>query len=146
MYKNQQLLISHIAKEVKNLIDQKRDMQVTYTLQKLSRTDEQEAHDGLKPIAEDLAIWFVRFVKVSPDYAIVELIGLSSYIGKLYPELIDAVNQYKVPLVKNLLKQVKIYAEDTRPLLRKLKNLINMGIDWPELVIIYDNLKKDANR
>lgn len=137
-YKGQQLLIRHVANNIQSLINSRRYQQVTYELQKLSRTDPQEVYDNMQPIAADLVQWFEK-ISDSPSFALQELDRLFSYTGQLYPELVNAVNSQHKKIIRHLL--MNFDNDNIDYIARQVKNLTNMGFDWPELPIIKKNLR-----
>ena len=140
---NRQLYIKHTANKIKELIQQDRLIQVGYELQNLSYTKESDVYDGMKDIAKDLAVWFYKLSEKSPNYAVDELIRLVTYTGKLYPEIKKALEKRKDNIVRNILTRLAS-ADDTEltPLMKQVKSLMDMGVDWIELKIVYRGVSR----
>lgn len=144
----QKLWIEHVAKELKQQLDSNLDINVGYTIQKLSRTREDEAEPLLRPLAPEFAAWFKRLAveRNSPAFAIDEMLRVYQHVGTIWPEIRTAIDESKDQILIMILKLIRNQNEDVAA--RYVKNLKQMGTTWPELKTISGSLlesKRDVS-
>lgn len=150
-YRESPGMMAHYAGVIKHSLAQKRDWQVGYDFQKLGNIDTAQVYDALKPLAADLAAWYTRLVgsdELGGIPAVHSLWRAWTYMGKLYPELRKAVRDSKLAVMRAMLHAIRLdrdggNLEQVRHVLRELEQ---MGIDWPEMRIIQQSLDNDTER
>jgi hypothetical protein len=124
-----------LGDSVREQIRRGSNAEVGYTLQQLGNADESQVYAAWQYLSDDLALWFSRMMADSTDFSLASLQRLEMYLGRLYPEISQALDRCKTAIVLYLLQRMKTGA-DAHTTLAYARMLRNAGLQWPELDVI----------
>lgn len=135
--------IQRVADQLEQDLQRGDWVSANYTVQRLNQTDPKEVQEIFQPLAPLL----VNMVKAGPLDTLTYMERIMSHVASTYPEVIAAYDAHKTEIMRKILQLIArdqdgmgYYHADG--LIRQLRNI---GVDWPEFRIIGQSISEDSN-
>lgn len=134
-------MIKDVANTIKRQLDRHDDLEIGYTIQRLSRMNQEGIQEVFRPLDKDFADWFRRLSdKGSHMFALKDMDRVTSYLGTIWPEMSKAVDEYKDQILISILTAIADGHIDYAK--REIKSLGYLEVKWPEIASINKSLSQ----